>query len=108
MTVHLEPEIESQFDEAALQTGESKDSLVRQALLSYLEDLHDARIIEERLKNRIDRAVDTRELPENTDAAALAAFVMAVIQGLSTLARDGAKRKKLKWVADTAMRAWPE
>jgi predicted DNA-binding protein len=51
MTVHLEPEIESQFDEAALQTGESKDSLVRQALLSYLEDLHDARIIEQRLKN---------------------------------------------------------
>jgi RHH-type rel operon transcriptional repressor/antitoxin RelB len=51
MTVQLEPEIESQFDEAALHTGESKDNLVRKALLSYLEDLHDARIIEERLKN---------------------------------------------------------
>ncbi len=66
------------------------------------------RKIEERLKNRIDRAVDTRELPENTDAAALAAYVMGVIQGLSTLARDGAKREKLKRVADTAMHAWPE
>jgi predicted DNA-binding protein len=51
MTVQLEPEIESQFDEMAQHTGESKDNLVRQALLSYLEDLHDARIIEERLKN---------------------------------------------------------
>jgi RHH-type rel operon transcriptional repressor/antitoxin RelB len=51
MTVHLEPEIESQFDAACLQTGETKDSLVRKALLSYLEDLHDAQIAEERLKN---------------------------------------------------------
>jgi predicted DNA-binding protein len=51
MTIQLEPAIESQFDEAALHTGETKDSLVRHALLSYLEDLHDARIIEERLKN---------------------------------------------------------
>ena len=51
MTVLLEPEIESQFDEAAQQTGESKDSLIRKALLSYLEDLHDARIAEERLRN---------------------------------------------------------
>ncbi len=51
MTVQLEPEIDSQFDEAAQYTGETKNSLVRQALLSYLEDLHDARIIEERLKN---------------------------------------------------------
>ncbi len=51
MTVQLEPEIDIQFDEMAQHTGESKDNLVRQALLSYLEDLHDARIIEERLKN---------------------------------------------------------
>ena len=51
MTVQLEPEIESHFDEAAQQTGETKQSLVRKALLSYLEDLHDARMIEERLKN---------------------------------------------------------
>ena len=51
MTVLLEPEIESQLDEAAQQTGESKDSLIRKALLSYLEDLHDARIADERLRN---------------------------------------------------------
>ena len=51
MTVLLEPEIESQFDEAAQQTGESKDSLIRKALLSYLEDFHDAQIAEERLRN---------------------------------------------------------
>ncbi len=51
MTVQLEPEIESQFDEAAEQMGETKDNLIRKVLLSYLEDLHDARIAEERLKD---------------------------------------------------------
>jgi AcrR family transcriptional regulator len=90
--------------------------LLASAAISCSEAATDVRVelaairrnIEERLKNRIDRAVETSELPENTDAAALAAFVMAVIQGLSTLARDGAKREKLKRVADAAMRAWPE
>jgi predicted DNA-binding protein len=51
MTVQLEPEIESQIDEVAHQTGETKESLVRQAVLSYLEDFHDAMIVEERMKN---------------------------------------------------------
>jgi len=42
-----------------------------------------------------------------TDADALAGHVMAVIQGMSTLARDGAAREKLTRVAATAMLAWP-
>ncbi|HQR87904.1 MAG TPA: TetR/AcrR family transcriptional regulator, partial [Caulobacter sp.] len=32
----------------------------------------------------------------------------AVIQGLSTLARDGDAREKLTRVAEMAMAAWPE
>ena len=31
---------------------------------------------------------------------------MALIQGMSTLARDGAPRKKLLMIVDEAMRAW--
>lgn len=42
-----------------------------------------------------------------TEAEALAAHVMAVVQGLSTLARDGAGRDKLLRVVDVAMRVWP-
>jgi len=64
MTVQLEPEIESQFDEAAQQTGETKDSLIRKALLSYLEDIHDARIAEERLNNPSKR-IPLREVVKN-------------------------------------------
>ncbi len=41
-------------------------------------------------------------------AASLAAHVMAVTQGLSTLARDGAPRAKLLAVAELAMAVWPD
>jgi AcrR family transcriptional regulator len=41
------------------------------------------------------------------DAPDLAAHVMAVIQGMSTLARDGATRDQLMRVVDVAMRVWP-
>ena len=41
------------------------------------------------------------------DAEALAAHIVAVVQGLSTLARDGAGRDKLMRAVEVAMRAWP-
>lgn len=59
--------------------------------------------IEQRLREKIirERKVD------RVEAEALAGHIMAVIQGMSTLARDGAKRKKLFAVADAAMTGWP-
>ncbi|GJE17973.1 TetR/AcrR family transcriptional regulator [Methylobacterium marchantiae] len=63
--------------------------------------------IEARLAKRIARGKTEGELPGGTDAEALAGFVMAMIQGLSTLARDGASREKLLRVAANAMLAWP-
>jgi hypothetical protein len=47
-------------------------------------------------------------MPADTDADALAGHIMAAIQGLSTLARDGATREKLLRVASAAMTAWPD
>ncbi len=43
----------------------------------------------------------------SAEADALSGFIMATIQGMSTLARDGASRDKLLAVAACAMRAWP-
>ncbi len=63
--------------------------------------------IEARLAGRITEAVRSGELPPKTDAEALAGLVMAVIQGMSTLARDGVSREKLMRVASAAMAAWP-
>jgi hypothetical protein len=62
---------------------------------------------EARLRRKISRAIKTGELPVHSDAALLAGLTMTVIQGLSTMARDGASRKKLLGVASHAMRAWP-
>ncbi|KOG42134.1 TetR/AcrR family transcriptional regulator [Streptomyces decoyicus] len=48
------------------------------------------------------------ELPPDTDPGALAAFVGAVIQGMSQGARDGAERTELEAIAELALKAWPE
>ena len=61
--------------------------------------------IEERLKAKI-RADKSIKLKRGV-ADTLAAHIMAVIQGMSTLARDGATRQKLLSVASMAMLAWP-
>lgn len=63
--------------------------------------------VETRLRDRISRARTDGELPPDTDAEALAAHATAVIQGMSTLARDGATAEKLQRIVQMAMRAWP-
>jgi len=63
--------------------------------------------IEKRLRCRIEQD-NARQRPNRTvDAVAMAGYVMAMIQGMSTLARDGATRRKLFSVANAAMQAWP-
>jgi AcrR family transcriptional regulator len=62
--------------------------------------------IEKRLRTRIDQDNAAGSRPK-VDAEAMAGYVMAVIQGMSTLARDGATREQLSSVADAALQAWP-
>lgn len=63
--------------------------------------------IEGRLRNKIADDKTMLRLKPKPDADALAGHVMAVIQGMSTLARDGATTEKLLSVASAAMLAWP-
>ena len=63
--------------------------------------------IEKRLRSKIARDRTLDKLRRTFDAEALAGHIMAVIQGMSTLARDGATRKKLSSVASAAILAWP-
>ena len=62
--------------------------------------------IEASLRARIERAKAADERLPDTDAETLAALVIATIQGLSTLARDGAPREKLLRVAAAALCSW--
>ena len=57
---------------------------------------------------RIEEGRSAGELPDGTDAGALAAYVSAVMAGMSARARDGASREDLAAIAEVALRAWPE
>ena len=65
------------------------------------------RRIERRLRAKIAVDVNSGRLPQDCNPEALAGHIMAVIQGMSTLARDGAKRQKLMEVVTVALNAWP-
>ncbi|EKJ8518161.1 TPA: TetR/AcrR family transcriptional regulator [Pseudomonas aeruginosa] len=62
---------------------------------------------EDSLRIRLDRAVQDLELPPDTDTHALAGYYLAMLQGISAQARDGANSEKLEGIIRIAMRAWP-
>lgn len=66
------------------------------------------RFVIQQLQTRIEHDISTGVLPENTDAPALAGMVMAIMQGLSVLARDGVDRDVLLTIATSALLAWPQ
>jgi AcrR family transcriptional regulator len=80
-------------------------SATAQDVKDALADVRKA--VEASLRDKVRRSVKEGSLPAQADPAALAAHTMAVIQGMSTLARDGATRASLLRVADTAMKCWP-
>jgi AcrR family transcriptional regulator len=62
---------------------------------------------EEMMARRLRKGVEDGDLPADTDVPSLAAFYSAVTRGMAVQARDGGDPKKLKAIADVAMRAWP-
>lgn len=65
------------------------------------------RAIQAALRMRIERDVAAGVVPADIDATAIAAHLFAVVQGMSTLAKDGADRGTLLGIVDQAMRSWP-
>jgi len=74
---------------------------VRQELAAIRRD------IEMALRDKIIGDIHAGEMAAETDPETLAAYVMTIIQGLSTLARDGATRSKLQRIAHLSMAVWP-
>lgn len=85
---------------SAAATGSPEAAPVRQALADDRRSLRDI------LRRRIEFDISMGRLSPDTPAAALAVLTVAVIQGLSVLARDGANRSALLAVADAAMQGW--
>ena len=63
--------------------------------------------MEAQVHNRIAVGIAQQELSADSDAEALAGMAIALVQGLSTLARDGASREKLARIVATAFQGWP-
>lgn len=59
------------------------------------------------LKNHLSQARDVGELKPDTDVESLARFYLAILQGLSAQAIDGAARDQLTPILDAALAAWP-
>jgi AcrR family transcriptional regulator len=59
------------------------------------------------LRARIERDISEGLMPAATDAVALADLLIALIQGMSVLARDGASRSRLIAISNAALGAWP-
>lgn len=62
---------------------------------------------EKAMKARIERGISDGDVPSSANAGALAAFYMAVLQGMSLHAKDGASREQLKQIGSAALQAWP-
>jgi AcrR family transcriptional regulator len=59
------------------------------------------------IAKRLTEAVGDGDLPRWADPETLAEYLIIVINGLSTRARDGATRTELRSVAATVMAGWP-
>jgi AcrR family transcriptional regulator len=59
------------------------------------------------IRARLEAGRAAHEFPDGTDVDALAAYVSAVMAGMSARARDGASREDLAAIAEIALRAWP-
>ena len=59
------------------------------------------------LCERLQRAKDEGDLPADSDPAALARYIGAVLQGMAIQATSGANCAELKQVAETVLSAWP-
>jgi AcrR family transcriptional regulator len=62
--------------------------------------------MERLFQDRVERGIAEGDVPPDADAAAVAAFYNAVMQGMSVQARDGATRAALVAVAERADAAW--
>ncbi len=86
---------------SATASGSAASSDVQNAITDIRHGIMD------RLSARIERDKADGMLPLQADAASLAGLVIAVIQGMSVLARDGAPRLLLLEIAETTLRSWP-
>jgi AcrR family transcriptional regulator len=86
--------------QGAVSAGEKK-SQVRKDVTTRLVATEGA------IRKRLERAKSEGDLPKQTNPAALARYVMTILEGIAIAGATGASRKKLQTIAEVALRAWP-
>ena len=86
---------------SAAASGSEASGTVRAALKKVRQAIQKA------LQKRAECDICEGLLPHTANAQALSMMTTAVVQGMSTLARDGADRDALLALASVAMAAWP-
>jgi AcrR family transcriptional regulator len=86
--------------QGALSCGDAAESIKQELMSRRAKGEQD-------LRQRFERAIAEGDLPEGSDAADLAAYVSAILQGMAVQAAGGTTREQLRRIAEMALRAWP-
>ena len=86
--------------QGALSCGDAAESIKQELMSRRAKGEQD-------LRERFERAIAEGDLPPGSDAADLAAYLSAILQGMAVQAAGGTTRAQLRKIAEMALRTWP-
>ena len=86
--------------QGALSCGDAAESIKQELMSRRAKGEQD-------LRERFERAIAEGDLPSGSDAADLAAYLSAILQGMAVQAAGGTTRAQLRKIAEMALRTWP-
>jgi AcrR family transcriptional regulator len=86
--------------QGALSCGDAAESIKQELMSRRAKGEQD-------LRQRFERAIAEGDLPSGSDAADLAAYLSAILQGMAVQAAGGTTRAQLRKIAEMALRTWP-
>jgi AcrR family transcriptional regulator len=86
--------------QGALSCGEAAESIKQELMTRRANGEQD-------LRQRFERAITESDLPRESDAADLARYISAILQGMAVQAAGGASREQLRKIAQMTLRTWP-
>ena len=86
--------------QGALSCGDAAESIKQELMSRRAKGEQD-------LRQRFERAIAEGDLPAGSDAADLAAYLSAILQGMAVQAVGGTTREQLRKIAEMALRTWP-
>jgi AcrR family transcriptional regulator len=86
--------------QGALSCGEAAESIKQELMTRRANGEQD-------LRQRFERAITESDLPRESDAADLARYISAILQGMAVQAAGGASREQLRKIAKMTLRTWP-